>query len=294
MENKELNHVSVLLEELLLWAPSSSNGRYLDVTAGGGGHLCAFLEKFSSWSAEAWDRDPDAEARVRQALESRGLLEKVVFRKKEFSEKPENEFDKFDYILADLGVSSFQLDDKSRGMSLYSENNLDFRMDPSTGLNFMDWIDQCEERKLSEYLYRYAEEPRARALAKHIKSWSADTFSSAKVFADRIAKTLNYKEPSRRHPATRIFQALRIAINDELGQIESLLKWAPQFLNRGGRLAIISFHSLEDRLVKQSFQALQRDAEFSLPVKKPIVPSESEQSSNPRSRSAKLRVLERV
>jgi 16S rRNA (cytosine1402-N4)-methyltransferase len=166
-------------------------------------------------------------------------------------------------------------------------------MDPGTGLSFVDWLRSTPENKLAEILYRYAEEPRAKPLAKAILSWSADVFVNAKTFANRIAAYFNYRDPSRKHPATRIFQALRIAINDELAQLDKLLEWGPSALEKGGRLAIISFHSLEDRAVKQTFKKLADTGEFKVLTKKPLEATSLEAQKNSRSRSAKLRVLER-
>lgn len=303
MENKQLHHTPVLLKEFVKAAPEGrKEGLYLDVTAGGGGHLTAFLVANLAWKAEAWDRDPDAKDRVLSALSaapssapsSAPCSERCEFVARDFGAGPRNTEIFYDYILADLGVSSFQLDDMSRGMSLHSEEALDFRMDPTSGLPFIDWLQSLEERKLAEIFYRYGEEPKAQALAKHMKQWGAEAFVNAKVFADTIARGLRYKEPSRRHPATRVFQSLRIAINDEMGQLESLLNWAPKQLTPGGRLAIMTFHSLEDRRVKHVFQDLSKTGEYQLITKKPIGPTAEEETLNPRCRSSKLRVLQKL
>lgn len=295
MEIKELNHVPVLVKEFIEFAPKLPNGgRYLDVTAGGGGHLSYFLTANGNWQAEAWDRDPEAQKRVIEKLTKNSVVERCQFYERDFGQGPRSNEKFYDYILADLGVSSFQLDDMSRGMSLHSEESLDFRMDPNSGFRFVDWLEQQEERKLTEILYRYGEEPRAQFLAKQIKQWGQEIFQNAKTFSDQIARTLNYKEASRKHPATRIFQALRIAINDEMGQLDSLLEWAPRQLTEGGRLAIMTFHSLEDRRVKHAYKELVESGKFQLLTKKPIVPSFEEETINPRSRSVKMRILEKI
>ncbi len=288
-----LVHVPVMLDEILKNLPEVSEGRYLDVTAGGGGHLSQVLLAKNLWKAQAWDRDPDARARVEKRLLDEGLdVQRLKFFKKDFAQAPEaNDF--FNFILADLGVSSFQLDDMSRGMSLRSEEALDFRMNPGEGPDFLSWLRACGESKLAECFYRYAEEPRAKPLARNMLAWDASIFVNAKTFAAKIASYFNYRDPSRKHPATRIFQALRIAINDELGQLESLLDWAPSHLEKGGRLAILSFHSLEDRLVKQAFKKLADSGDYISLYKRPLGPTPLESQKNPRSRSAKLRVLER-
>lgn len=289
-----LNHIPVLLDTVLEMAPQAPKGLYLDVTAGGGGHLSEFLSIKSQWTAQAWDRDPEARERVMKTLHRKKVESaRVKFVQKDFAQKPELENDHFDYILADLGVSSFQLDDMKRGMGLQSEEALDFRMDPDSGLDFHSWLAEIPENKLAECFYRYAEEPRAKPLAKAMLSWDGSAFLHAKALAGKIASFYSYRDPSRKHPATRIFQALRIAINDELGQLESLLEWAPGRLNAGGRLAIISFHSLEDRIVKQKFKKLAASGDFEALSKKPLVPTPEEARRNSRSRSAKLRVLQR-
>jgi 16S rRNA (cytosine1402-N4)-methyltransferase len=295
IENKQLKHTPVMLKEFLGAVPLGvKEGLYLDVTAGGGGHLMALLVAHPAWSAEAWDRDPDARVRVLTALDHAQCRERCEFFARDFGAGPRDPKIFYDFILADLGVSSFQLDDMSRGMSLYSEEALDFRMNPTQGMSFVEWIDSLDERKLTEILYRYGEEPKAQSLARQIKQWGPEAYTSAKVFAEHIARALRYKEPSRRHPATRVFQALRIAINDELGQLESLLAWAPHQLKSGGRLLVITFHSLEDRLVKHAFQKLSRESGFEILTPKPLVPSPEEETRNPRARSSKLRVLQKV
>ncbi len=295
MENAQLVHLPVMLQEVLDSLPERQKGVFLDVTAGGGGHLTAILARRPLWKAEAWDRDPQARARIEKALAENAQTDRAVFVQKDFARPPDDPARVFDFIMADIGVSSFQLDDLSRGMSLHSEESLDFRMDPSSGEPFEAWLQSIEERKLAEILYRFGEEPKARPLAKKMKTWGADTLSSAKNFAHAVSRALGYDiSESRRHPATRVFQALRIAINDELGQLEKFLEWAPLRLTPGGRLLLLSFHSLEDRIVKHRFQELAREGGFVLPFSKPRVPSESEIASNPRSRSTKLRLIERV
>lgn len=290
----KLKHIPVLLREIKDALPQGEKLHFLDVTAGGGGHFSQILAEKKQWMGEAWDRDPDARVRVEQKMQEAGInSERWSFQSKEFGDEPENSDVSFDFILADLGVSSFQLDDMSRGMSLKSEEALDFRMDPSKGEPFTDWLKHLPERELESLLYRYAEEGRAKALARQLKSWGPESYINAKTLADAIARFYNYRGESRKHPATRVFQALRIAINDELGQIESFLAWAPRRLRAGGALAVISFHSLEDRLVKNAFRDIAKMEDYYLPFRKPIIPSEAESQENPRSRSSKLRILRR-
>ncbi len=299
---EKLAHIPIFLNEILEFLPpqqSSLGGKLLDVTAGGGGHFCAILEKCPLWSGVCWDRDVDAQQRVEALLQEKKLTMRAQFVHKKFSEPPADESQKYDVILADLGVSSFQLDDPSRGMSLFSKQAPDFRMNLEQGLPLKEWIAQHSESELADIIYEYGEEPKSRRVARHMKEWGADAFESGEVFAKKIASSLGYTTRSRTHPATRVFQALRIAVNDELGELESLLKWAPNFLSPGGRLMVITFHSLEDRIVKHRFLELaprgryEEPSNFGILFKKPLVPTEQEQESNPRSRSAKLRILER-
>jgi 16S rRNA (cytosine1402-N4)-methyltransferase len=296
IETKEkLFHEPVLLKEILNWTPSLLDGFLLDVTAGGGGHFFEILKKHNSWRGECWDRDPEAEARIisRAQQQEVSVRERASFCQRRFGEGPHQDLKPCSFILADIGVSSFQIDDPERGMSLFSESPPDFRMNPQEGIPFKSWLAQTSDFDLARIFADYGEEPRARKLAQSMKQWGDDAFVSAKSLAEHIRAALSYSTPSRTHPATRAFQAMRIAINNELGELESLLKWAPLQLSPGGRIAVISFHSLEDRIVKNSFRRLAQADGFDILTKKPIEPSDEEVRSNPRSRSSKLRVLER-
>jgi 16S rRNA (cytosine1402-N4)-methyltransferase len=294
METPGLSHVPVLLQQVLSFVPENAEGRFLDVTAGGGGHFFAVFGIRPSWNGECWDRDPRAEARLRQALDGHVVEKRAQFTRKTFSDAPDDKNSRFDFILADIGVSSFQLDDPTSGMSLHAESPPDFRMDTENGLSFWDWLEKTKEEELADVLFHYGEEPRARKLAKAMKQWGPNEAPSAKALADKIAATLAYGTHSRRHPATRAFQALRIAINDELGELRSFLEWAPEYLKPGGRLAVISFHSLEDRIVKRTFRSLADERDFGILTKRPLEASDEESSANPRARSAKLRVIEKL
>lgn len=289
-----LEHRPVLLREVVGHLPTADKSpmRLLDVTAGGGGHFFAILESDGRWKGECWDRDPAAEERIAAAAKARDLQARTRFERRSFSEEAAAG-SSYDFILADIGISSFQVDDPSRGMSLHSEQAPDFRMDPGWGPAFEVWLRTQSESDLADVFFEYGEEPRAKRLARAFKKeFGAADYASAKILAGRIAAVLGYKG-SRVHPATRAFQALRIAINDEIGQLRALLDWAPRHLSAGGRLAIISFHSIEDREVKTAFRALAAAGDFVILTKKPLVADEAETAANPRSRSAKLRVLER-
>jgi len=186
-----------------------------------------------------------------------------------------------------------QLEPSLSPISLTSDLKVDFRMNPEKGEDFITWIKRQSESDLEEIFYKFGEEPKSKKLAKAMKSWSTSSYSSSKVLADNIARALGYRD-SKRHPATRIFQALRMAINSEVEELIKMLKWTFDSLNSGGRLVVISFHSGEDRIVKKSFKGLERDSKVRILTKRAIIPSESEQQLNTRSRSAKLRVYERV
>jgi 16S rRNA (cytosine1402-N4)-methyltransferase len=290
-EPKELSHAPVLLNEILEACPSGEKLRFLDCTAGGGGHFFAVQQARDIEQAECWDRDPLAKKRIADSALRNKISRPYVFKEKRFSEGPGGET--YDFILADLGISSFQIDDPARGLSLFSAQPVDFRMNPSEGLDFSGWLQKCSEEELERILRIYGEEPKARKLARALKE-KAPPLQNAAQFADWVAKELSYPPPSRRHPATRTFQALRIAINEELAELESLLRWAPEALKIGGRLAIISFHSLEDRMVKRRFRELSDSGFFESKSKRPLEPSEEEIQLNSRSRSARLRVLEKL
>jgi 16S rRNA (cytosine1402-N4)-methyltransferase len=287
-----VKHLSVLLDEVILQLPNTENGLFLDLTAGGGGHTSAILEARHSWKGECWDQDSFAETKIRERNFS---SDRLAFRRKNFAEEPTENKLRFNFLLADLGVSSFQFDDLNRGMSLKSEAPVDFRMDRHRGVDFKTWISKQTESSLEDILIKWGEEPRAKKLARQMLSLDPSVFLSARQFADAIAKILGYdRKESRTHPATRAFQAFRMAVNDEFGSLVSMLNWTPKFLAPKGKLAIISFHSIEDRLVKNTFQTLAKNGEFDILTVKPIVPGEKEVRKNPRARSAKLRVLEKI
>lgn len=285
-----LGHYSVMLQEVLDYLPSKEKGQLLDVTAGGGGHFFSLLEKKVQWSGEAWDRDPEAKERI--AARGRSCEGRYSFVQKKFSEGAEAG-KTYDYILADLGISSFQLDDPKRGLSFHSLAPLDFRMNPQIGETFAEWRSKKTVKELEEILIKYGEELRAKKFAQKIADMSSDFFKSSKSFADELMMQMHLRvKKNETHPLTRVFQALRIAVNAELDELSLLLEWAPKALNPGGRLAIISFHSLEDRKVKRAFESLSKTG-YKILTDKALTPTDKELNENTRSRSAKLRVLER-
>lgn len=285
-----MTHIPVLFEEVLAVIPDNCE-QVLDLTAGGGGHSIKILEQVSKASIDCWDQDPLAYERLK-AVAGDDWQRRVFFEHKNFKTPPDS--DKvYQFILADLGLSSFQLDDKERGISIFSDVAPDFRMDPSQGCDFYTWLSQVEENDLADYIFHFADERKSRRVAKCLKSANRDEIASCSLLAKLIVRALAYKTHSRKHPATRIFQALRMAINDEYGALQEMLSWAPKRLSVGGRLAIISFHSVEDRLVKHTFRSLAKKGPYKLLQRKPIIPTEIELQHNIRARSAKLRVIER-
>jgi 16S rRNA (cytosine1402-N4)-methyltransferase len=288
-QTPDVHHVPVMLEEVLTFLKPEAGESYLDLTAGLGGHAGAVLDKtLAADKAVLVDRDPQAAANLKKKLPGASVLNQDFFSSsKQLLEAGQ----RFDLILADLGVSSLHLNDPARGFSFMSSGPLDMRMDPSQELTAGQIVNDWPAAKL-EALLRASDEPRANRIAQGIVASRpiTDTLQLAAV-VKRV-----YPAHSRRHPATKTFQALRLAVNDELGQIEQSLPLWIELLNPGGRLAVISFHSLEDRLVKQAFadRTGGYDAELELLAKHPVVPSEAEIDINPRARSAKLRAVAKI
>lgn len=280
------HHISVLPQEVLAGLNLVAGGHYLDATVGGGGHSLRILQSAENIMLTAIDQDEWAIAAARERLKA--FNDRVTFWHDNFAD-----FDpgtaQFDGILADLGVSSTQLDQAERGFSFRQAAPLDMRMNQQQELSAADIINTWDEVQLADIFYHYGEERLSRRIARRIVEQRP--FYSTTDLAEAIASTVPKKyRYGRIHPATRSFQGLRIAVNRELETLETLLKKAPQWLKPQGRLAIISFHSLEDRRVKHAF----KDSPWLKPItKKPLVATEQEIEANPRARSAKLRIAER-
>jgi len=291
-QDSQFHHVSVLPTEILANLAVRPGGHYLDATVGGGGHSEGLLKLGLPLHLTIIDRDSQAIAAALerldpfvQALEGGSLSSWQG----NFAEFP-GIAEQFDGIIADLGVSSPQLDQGDRGFSFRQTAPLDMRMDQTQALTADDIINHWSEADLARIFYEYGEERLSRRLARQIVQQRP--FLTTTDLAEAIARWVPAKyRYGRIHPATRVFQGLRIAVNDELGSLEKLIAQAPTWLKPGGRLGIISFHSLEDRIVKHRF----REAEsLKVLTKKPIIPSPEEQRTNPRARSAKLRWAEKL
>lgn len=311
---QELKHFSVMKEECMQGLAVKPDGVYFDGTLGGGGHSYRILELSSpNGKLVATDLDDYALNRASDRLkefEGRFTLVKDNF--KNFLEVKNNlGIDEFDGILLDLGVSSFQLDDKSRGFSyLSNEEDLDMRMDNTSGFSAKTIVNTYEERELKRILADFGEERFASIIAKNIVlARKQKPIEKVGELNQIIDKSIPAKYKNDGHPSKRTFQALRIEVNGELSRLYETIKDMALSLKKGGRIAIISFHSLEDRIVKSAFRELEKDCicDKSMPIctcgkrkeieiltKHPIVASEEELKINSRSKSAKLRVAERV
>lgn len=287
--NKPDEHVPVLLEQVLTYLDPREGDRYLDLTAGYGGHATAILKRTNAPSETILiDRDPNAIKSLRRTFKGTDVrLQKANFL--EASKKLAEEGRQFDLILADLGVSSPHLNMASRGFSIQKDGPLDMRMDTTQELTAEKVVNTYSEKELVELLQRYGEEPKARTIANLIVS--NRPIKTTSVLAALVAKA--WPGHSKVHPATRTFQALRVAVNNELELLSASLPiWIYRLLSPGGRIAIISFHSLEDRLVKQALAEAsgnRYDASLTLLTKHPVTAGDTEIVFNPRARSAKLR-----
>jgi 16S rRNA (cytosine1402-N4)-methyltransferase len=287
-------HIPVLLNEAIEWLRLSPDGIYVDCTVGEGGYAAAIAGRLRGGRLIAIDRDPRAIEAARQRLAAFG--DRVMLRRSRFSELPQIlqqvGVEAVDGIVADLGVSRGQLEAPDRGFSFLTDGPLDMRMDPDQTLTAERIVNQYGEKPLSDLIYRYGEERRSRRITRAIVR--ARPLTGTRQLAEVIKRAAPRTGGGRIHPATRTFQALRIAVNDELRELERLLESAPPLLKPGGRFVIISFHSLEDRAVKQGFQRWAQRHLLRILTKHVIRPSEEEVRANPASRSAKLRAAERT
>ncbi|WP_052128595.1 16S rRNA (cytosine(1402)-N(4))-methyltransferase RsmH [Neosynechococcus sphagnicola] len=283
----EFVHISVLSRELMAGLNIQPGGHYLDATVGGGGHTRGILETFPDVRVTAIDQDALAIAAAAVKLADYG--DRLEFWRGNFADYP-GDGQTWDGIIADLGVSSAQLDTSDRGFSFRQEAALDMRMDQRQALTAAVVINTWDAPALAEIFFTYGEERLSRRIAQRIVE--RRPFQTTTELAAAIAQVVPSKyRYGRIHPATRVFQALRIAVNRELTCLETFLQRAPHWLKPGGRIGVISFHSLEDRIVKHSFR---NHPDLQVLTKKPILPQADELTENPRSRSAKLRFAVRA
>ncbi len=297
-----IGHIPVLVQEVLASLQPKSEGVYLDCTVGGGGHAAAILEAAGPPSRLVGiDRDPEAIAVARDRLRHFG--DRVRLIRGDYRELPclvtDLQPDGFDGVLCDLGISSLQFEDPSRGFSFQFEGPLDMRIDRQSGEpTARDLLHELSEKDLARIIREYGEERWARQIARHIvRARERRSLETTRDLAEIVARAIPRRFwPRRIHPATRTFQALRIAVNHELEGLEAALETAIGFLKPGGRICVIAFHSLEDRVAKQLFRRLAAPGAVpgvSILMRRPVTPSPEETARNPRARSAKLRVAER-
>ena len=308
----EFNHVSVLLNECLEALNIKEDGIYVDCTLGGAGHSSQIVKRLSNEGRLIGiDQDKDA---LRAAGERLHNFSNVTFVHNNFHNigaiLEELEIEKVDGILMDLGVSSYQLDERNRGFSYLGENELDMRMDKTQKLTAKEVINNYEEEKLANIIYEYGEERFSRKIARNICIERKEKpITTTKQLVEIIEKSIPKSKQKEGHPAKRTFQAIRIEVNDEIKPLYNTVKDCIDSLRTGGRLCIITFHSLEDRAVKNAY--IEAKGKCTCPkdlpycvcgakslgkvvTKKPIVASEEEQLENSRSKSAKLRIFEKT
>lgn len=295
----DIVHLPVLLNEVIENLNLKPGDIILDATLGGGSHAKEILNKISpKGRLIAFDRDLEAIERVKKRLTERES--QITFINKDFREAAgvlgDLKIDGIDGAMFDLGMSSFQIDDAGRGFSFLKDGPLDMRLDPSQDLSAKEVVNSFKEEELADIIYNYGEERYSRRIAHAICSFRKEKkIETTLELVSILQKCIGYKYRKQKlNPAVRTFQALRIYVNDELGSLEEALKGLVPHLKTGARLCVISFHSLEDRIVKIFFKALAKEGIGKIITKKPIVPTVEEIRVNSRSRSAKLRVLEKV
>jgi 16S rRNA (cytosine1402-N4)-methyltransferase len=307
-------HIPVLLEEVISYIKPKPNEDFIDATLGGGGYTKAILEKNSPHGrVMCFDLDKEAIAVVRSQLNK--FFSRVIYINDNYSKLKtkidEYQFNKICGIVCDLGYSSLQIKDRKRGFSFESEGELDLRYNIETKLTADEILNKWSENEIIEILKNYGEEPLAKRIAREIIFIRKKTKITSRILREIVERVYGrtWRKPSRIHPATRTWQALRIAVNDELAHLKNFLPQAVSVLENGGKLAIVSFHSLEDKIVKEFFKLEARDcvcpkeaticvchhqASIKILTKKPITASLREINHNPRSRSGKLRVIQKI
>lgn len=308
----EKAHKPVLLDEVLQVLQPQNGGLFVDCTLGLGGHTEAILSSSAAAKVIGIDRDTDALQLARKRLAKFGdRIRSVQANFSEIRDVVADQAGQISGIVADLGVSSMQLDSEERGFSFRFDAPLDMRMSPGEGLTVAELLAEIDEIELANIIYRYGEERFSRRIARRIieKREAGEKIDRTQQLAEIVKRAVPFNPKDKIHPATRTFQALRIAVNDELEILERFIVDAVDILKKTGTLAVITFHSLEDRIVKHAFQRLAGRCNcppkipkcvcgakktVAILTKKPILPGESEKFDNPRSRSAKLRACRKV
>jgi 16S rRNA (cytosine1402-N4)-methyltransferase len=295
---REASHVPVLLKEAIDFLAVRRGGTYIDATVGLGGHSYEIAKRLGvPGHLIGLDKDPAALEIARKRLAPQGAdWPEITLLHRSFAEIAKGEqAATVDGILADIGVSSLQLENAARGFSFQAEGPLDMRMDPHSERTAEQVVNHLDERQLADVIYEFGEERRSRRIARAIcRSRPIRSTAHLAEVISAAARPMN-SEQRRIHPATRTFQALRIFVNRELEDLQALLEAAPRILKPGGRVVVISFHSLEDRIVKDAFrESANKDKHYRVLTKKPVTATELESDRNPRARSAKLRAAERV
>jgi 16S rRNA (cytosine1402-N4)-methyltransferase len=299
-DNTPGEHVPVLTEQIAERLSVPQDAVVVDATVGHGGHSLLFGENLGpGGTIIGLDVDEKSLARAQTAL--RDLQCEVILVRSNFADLPEvlaeEGYSKVDLIFADIGFCSAQLNDPKRGFSFQNNMPLDMRLDDRLKVTAEQIVNEYDETELADLIYKYGEERGSRRIARYIAEFrKTQRIKSTLQLATVICKALNkFPSPGRRiHPATKTFQALRIAVNDELGCLEELLEAAPELLKENGLIAVISFHSLEDRIVKNNFRENKRLQTYEILTKKPINPTDDEISRNPRARSSKLRIARKI
>jgi 16S rRNA (cytosine1402-N4)-methyltransferase len=288
------SHTPVLAEEALRWLRIEPGGTYVDATVGLGGHAVEIASRLTTGRLIGLDRDAGALEVARERLKDFG--ERVVLVQADFSRigevAQELNLPPIQGILADLGVSSLQLDTAERGFSFRFAGPLDMRMDSRSAITAADIVNETAETELADLLYRLGEERDSRRIARAIVR--ARPIRSTEHLATVVAGARTSRGRQKLHPATKTFLALRIAVNRELEELGQFLDRAPATLAPGGRWVVLSYHSLEDRMVKQEFRRLSSEGVLNVLTRKVVRPSDAEIAANPRARSAKMRVAEKL
>jgi len=301
IENLPVEHIPVLADILAERISLPRDGVMVDATVGHGGHSLLFGRTLGpEGTILGLDLDEKSISRAQSFLKDltcRVILEQCNFT--EIDQKiSENSLKKVNFVLADLGLCSRQLEDSEKGLSFLKDMPLDMRIDRRIQTTAADIINRADEKSLADLIYKFGQDRASRRIARFIvKQRQTEPIRTTAQLANIVSRALyrpKNKKRERIHPATRTFQALRIAVNDELGNLERLLEVVPDLLSGGGYFAVISFHSLEDRLVKFDFKNNEKAGKYEILTKKPISPTDEEIERNPRARSAKLRIARKI